>query len=362
MNRQEYVVISVIIGILVILAVGYAVWFFFIRKKPANSEGYSRLDFPHRRVFGCPGHKTENMGSVGEVFNNEYYWKTLNSNCPNYGCGANKATLPCAPRFMRIGDKCCKCHKPKEECRCDKDKKGHSHDNHDHHSSHEDPYERYNERVEAGNHKGFDPNSFNGIPHKEKSHCGECDKCELCQVDFNNIPRENCKKKCDGISPTLRGMGEYEYVEDYEHHKNECFPPKVRLPNMVIDYNKEEMVCRYSDVSLRRSVDYKRIRIENNSTTPIYVGINTCDKTKPEPCFLLEGGEIKDLGVNPPGCPDQYIWLLCPRKVCDCDDPCECEMKLEVVNTPHVMPGFANQFVLLKGENIWFIKDMNQPM
>jgi hypothetical protein len=122
--------------------------------------------------------------------------------------------------------------------------------------------------------------------------------------------------------------------------------------NITKDYQMLENHPDPGQVTLRQNVNVKHLRIENNSDKPVDVAITTFqyadEDTYPKPLFRIEPKAVKDLGVNPPGGPTQFIWLF------DIDSG-------NLVNDVHAIHNQVNQVVLNEGENHWWIMDLSQP-
>lgn len=108
--------------------------------------------------------------------------------------------------------------------------------------------------------------------------------------------------------------------------------------NTLKDYRMLEGKIDTLGVQLRRSVDVRRIGIEN--TTPFVVGVGICNfqrsRTPPKIMFYLGPGELKWLGVNPPGGNPQFLWVNYPATG-------------QWVNTPHFLDYHENYFAILAG-------------
>ena len=117
--------------------------------------------------------------------------------------------------------------------------------------------------------------------------------------------------------------------------------------NIVKDYRTLENQQDPGMVSLRQNVSTKHVRVENNTSYNILIGIgiNRCYKMKPEPQFLLRGGEVRDLAINLPSDVQQYIWTYSPETG-------------RVLGDPHPMKWYINTFVINSGDNRFWIMDM----
>lgn len=116
--------------------------------------------------------------------------------------------------------------------------------------------------------------------------------------------------------------------------------------NIVKDYRVLENQQDPGAVSLMQNVNTRHIRIENNSSYPLLIGINlTRDWTeRPSPQFLLRGGEARDLAVNMPGQNTQFMWIYSP-------------ITNKVVADPHPLRWNINQYVIMEGQNRFWTMD-----
>lgn len=122
--------------------------------------------------------------------------------------------------------------------------------------------------------------------------------------------------------------------------------PKDQNFNHVYDYNKLNGVDHPSQNSwqIRRNIDARAITVENSSTRPVGVAISTggcCDSFQPKMQFIIEGGEVKFLGINSYGDPLQFIHLLDPTTGKPVGHSCP-------------LSNDSNQYVLRDGLNAWW--------
>lgn len=116
--------------------------------------------------------------------------------------------------------------------------------------------------------------------------------------------------------------------------------------NIVRDWNKAQGMAHPSDeyIQIRRDIDIRRISVENSSERSVAIAIMPYHQGPiPTPQFTLIGGEIKNVAVNLPDGPQQYIHILDP-------------VTKKVVGHPYVIRHDANSFVLRDGLNMWFIQ------
>lgn len=154
----------------------------------------------------------------------------------------------------------------------------------------------------------------------------------------------------------------------YECNDNKssfCHPK----PNQVKNYRVLENQPDPDAVTLRQNINNKRIRIENSNRSPVIIGIDNIHQintrynplgsastgstlgsasTSAQPhqgkLFLLKGGEVKDVAANMPGETQQWIYMYCPQTG-------------RRLGEPHPIRGYANQFSIIQGENIWWVMD-----
>lgn len=120
--------------------------------------------------------------------------------------------------------------------------------------------------------------------------------------------------------------------------------------NTLKDYYMLENMNDPGNVSLRQNLDSRPVRIENNSRKDVLVtfSVHCSVHDPPQPKFLLRSGESRTVSINLPGEPMQYIWLFDPRTK-------------QVINKPHPARYYMNLYVLLEGQNGWWIHDYHQP-
>lgn len=114
-------------------------------------------------------------------------------------------------------------------------------------------------------------------------------------------------------------------------------------PNTVKDYFTLEGTTDVGTISLRRSVDVKRIRIDNDTPYRLGIGIvpyRYTPECSPQPQFILEPGSTRYLGVNMPGDNLQFIYAY------DTENG-------KLINTPHPIDYHENQFVIRGGNYMY---------
>ena len=114
--------------------------------------------------------------------------------------------------------------------------------------------------------------------------------------------------------------------------------------NIVRDYNKLNGLTHVTDthIQILRDINTRRVSIENSSQRPVGVAITTYyGDPLPKIGFILEGGEIKAVGINSIGSPMQFINLLDPVTGLR-------------VGSPTSFRTDCNTFVLRDGINAWF--------
>jgi hypothetical protein len=120
--------------------------------------------------------------------------------------------------------------------------------------------------------------------------------------------------------------------------------------NIVRDWNKAQGMTHVSDeyIQLRRDLNIRHISVENSSERPIGVAIATYFQGPiPDIQFILQGGEIKDVGVNSFGGPMQFIHILDP-------------ITRKPVGTPGDLRTDCSSFVLRDGVNKWFVHNFKK--
>lgn len=123
--------------------------------------------------------------------------------------------------------------------------------------------------------------------------------------------------------------------------------------NHVRDYNLSQGTTHPSDLTHQIIRDYniRYVTIENSSPEN-GVGIAISDDytmtVTPPVNFTLAPGEIRHIGINPPGSPMQYVYII------DLDTRAR-------VGDPYAFRTDSNQFVLRDGINKWFIQPFKRP-
>jgi hypothetical protein len=121
--------------------------------------------------------------------------------------------------------------------------------------------------------------------------------------------------------------------------------------NTLKDYRILEGKIDALGVQLHRSVDVRRVGIEN--TTPFTLGIGICNfrnsREPPEIRFYLGPGEIKWLGINPPGSNPQFLWVQYVKTG-------------QWSNTPHFLDYHSNYFAILAGDYKEPLSNLYNPM
>jgi hypothetical protein len=88
---------------------------------------------------------------------------------------------------------------------------------------------------------------------------------------------------------------------------------QFKTRNIVRDYDKAQGTTHPTDLSYQIIRDYnlRYITVQNSATRPVAFAITTYYSGPTPPIgSVLEGGEIKHLGINSHGEHSQYIWLL----------------------------------------------------
>lgn len=122
-------------------------------------------------------------------------------------------------------------------------------------------------------------------------------------------------------------------------------------PNIVRDYNKAQGSTHVTDLSFQILRDYhlRNVSIQNSSYDCVVVGITNYHHGPPPAIkFLLEPGEIREVGINSQGGPLQFIWLLNPKT-------------LALLGPPHPLQRNSNSFVIRAGLNKWFVQNFSHP-
>lgn len=119
----------------------------------------------------------------------------------------------------------------------------------------------------------------------------------------------------------------------------------VKACSIIRDWNHVQAYTHPSDehIQIRRDINTRRISIENSSQRPVGVAITTYyGDPLPKIGFVLQGGEIKAVGINSIGSPMQFINLLDPVTGLR-------------VGSPTSFRTDCNTFVLRDGTNAWFV-------
>ena len=82
---------------------------------------------------------------------------------------------------------------------------------------------------------------------------------------------------------------------------------RINHLNIVKDFDMLQGYRDFGRVSLRNSIDVKRVRIGNNSNDEVYVAINDSYDIEPKPQFKLEPKVAMNLGLNMPGDYPQFV-------------------------------------------------------
>jgi len=118
-----------------------------------------------------------------------------------------------------------------------------------------------------------------------------------------------------------------------------CSPCPYPIKNTVKDYFTLENTTDVGTITLRRNIDVRRIRLDNNTPYVLAIGIYPYRYQpggSPQPQFLLDPGSTRFLGVNQPGSDLQFIYAY------DHDSG-------KLINTPHPINYHSNQFVIQGG-------------
>lgn len=129
---------------------------------------------------------------------------------------------------------------------------------------------------------------------------------------------------------------------------------EFRIPiNKVQEYNVLQGTSHPSDLSTQilRDINSRYITVENSSPTmTVGIAVTTSYMTNhlPPIDFYLNPGEIRHLGVNPPGDTLQSIHIINPETKYWLGDP-------------YPLRTDANQFVLRHGINKFFVQPFKRP-
>jgi hypothetical protein len=112
------------------------------------------------------------------------------------------------------------------------------------------------------------------------------------------------------------------------------------------DWNQTQGYTHPSDehIQIRADINVRHVSIENSSERPIGVAITTYYQGPlPNIQFVLNGGELKSVGINTIGGPMQFIHILDPQT------------KMPV-GSPTAFRTDCNSFVLRDGLNKWYVQ------
>lgn len=126
---------------------------------------------------------------------------------------------------------------------------------------------------------------------------------------------------------------------------------KFGTQNVIRDYNKLQGTTHPTDLSYQIIRDYnsRYVTVQNSAVIPIGISITSYLTGKtPDILFILQGGEIKHLGLNSHNSGPQYIWLLSPKD----GSP---------VGNPTCLKENSNDFVVRNGINKWWIQFFSRP-
>jgi hypothetical protein len=115
--------------------------------------------------------------------------------------------------------------------------------------------------------------------------------------------------------------------------------------NHVRDYNKLQGVSHFSDLYGlgRRDINHRRVTIENDGGHPVGVGITIYPYGEtPQPNFILQPKESKDVAINSYNSTPQYLWIL------------NLETK-ESLGQHDIIGSNTSHIVLKQGLNKWMI-------
>lgn len=122
--------------------------------------------------------------------------------------------------------------------------------------------------------------------------------------------------------------------------------------NIVRDWNKLQGVTSPTDLSytIQRDLNTRHVTIENSSPRCIGVAIESFYMScKDLPIrFVMRGGEIRDLGINPIGGPQQYLYFIDPQTK-------------RQVGHPAALQWNSDSYVLRDGLNGWFVQYYSHP-
>jgi len=121
--------------------------------------------------------------------------------------------------------------------------------------------------------------------------------------------------------------------------------------NITRDWNKSQGTSHPTDLSTQILRDYslRPIDIQNSGTRPIGVAItNYLSGPTPPIRILLNGGEIRHVGINSQGGPPQFLWILDAYSG-------------KPVGAPTCLRSNSNSFVLRDGVNKWWVDFFHYP-
>lgn len=116
--------------------------------------------------------------------------------------------------------------------------------------------------------------------------------------------------------------------------------------NIVRDWNKLQGFTSPTDthIQIKRDLNSRYVTLENSSQRPVGIAITTYyGDPLPKLQFILDGGEVKNIGINPIGSAMQFIHILDP-------------VNGERIGSCTSFRTDCNQFVLRDGLNGWFVQ------
>lgn len=116
-----------------------------------------------------------------------------------------------------------------------------------------------------------------------------------------------------------------------------CAEYYTEFTNTIKDWNLLQDRIDAHSIRLPRSIDVRRVGIDNSTPFPLGIGIkNQRYGCTPPVRFYLQPGEVKWLGMNHPGNNPQFIWVQ--------------DLKTgKWANTPHFVDYHQNYFAILAG-------------
>lgn len=130
-------------------------------------------------------------------------------------------------------------------------------------------------------------------------------------------------------------------------HHNKTYWGTYKPMNTVKDFRVLENQPDIGNISLRQNINVRRARLANDSTKDLLIGIDISNSCNPRKKFVLHAGEVRDLGVNMPDEPIQFIWIYDP-------------VTGELYNNPHPIRRHVNQLAIKEGANNFWIMDFKQ--